>query len=355
MQHEGHMARDEEFARWYQTHHDRIRALCARILRDQSAAEDMAQETLLRAWQRRDQMREEDLGAWLSVVARNLCLSAIRKDGRLIVTDELPERPDHSADPAIEVGRRESRRNVRRALGALGDRNRRVIDLREVREANYEEIGSELGVSAEGARAIAFRARRVLREHLAAVGEGFSGVLVGIRIRVRTLRARARGAAGSVEGAAGPSLQAGLNFALAFGVVVAGVAGSVTAFDKATSSQSPLAVTASPGAGSPGERMAVGSKGVNVPEKGSSRGDGAAVPGIPKPTLKGSPLHPSDGSSDLYLRYGKAWVYLPSNRGSSPDGLGPAYWALDTGLETSCEFLPSICDQLEYGFGGDGS
>jgi RNA polymerase sigma-70 factor, ECF subfamily len=355
MQHEGHMARDEEFARWYHAHHDRIRALCARILRDPIAAEDMAQETLLRAWVRRDQMREEDLGAWLSVVARNLCLSSIRKDGRLVITDELPEKADHGADPAIEVGRRESRRNVRSALGKLGDRNRRVIDLREVREANYEEIGSELGVSAEGARAIAFRARRVLREHLAAVGEGFSGVLVGIRIRVRTLRARAREAAGSVEGAAGPSLQAGLNFALAFGVVVAGVAGSAAVFDSAALRQGPLAVTVSPGAGTPGRRIAARPEGINVAEQGSNRGDGGAIPGIPKPALKGSPYHPSDGSSDLYLRYGKAWVYLPSDRGSSSDGLEPAYWALNTGLETACEFQPSICGRLEYGFGGNGS
>lgn len=218
MQHEGRLARDEEFARWYHAHHDRIRALCARILRDPIAAEDMAQETLLRAWQRRDQMREEDLGAWLSVVARNLCLSAIRKDGRLIITDELPERADHNADPAVEVGRRESRRNVRRALGKLGDRNRRVIDLREVREANYEEIGSELGVSAEGARAIAFRARRVLREHLSAVGEGFSGVLLGIRIRVRTTAMRGRSWMAS-EPAMTPLLQAGLAIAITTGVI----------------------------------------------------------------------------------------------------------------------------------------
>ena len=217
------MARDDEFARWYHAHHDRIRTLCARILRDPIAAEDMAQETLLRAWVRRDQMREEDLGAWLSVVARNLCLSAIRKDGRLVVTDELPERVDHSADPAVEVGRRESRRNVRRALGKLGDRNRRVIDLREVREANYEEIGSELGVSAEGARAIAFRARRVLREHLAAVGEGFSGVLVGIRIRVRTAAVRSRSWMTS-EPAMTPLLQASLAIVITTGVMFASAA-----------------------------------------------------------------------------------------------------------------------------------
>jgi RNA polymerase sigma-70 factor, ECF subfamily len=228
MDHERRMARDEEFARWYRTHHDRIRALCARILRDPIAGEDMAQEALLRAWQRRDQLREEDLGAWLSVVARNLCLSALRKDGRVVVTDELPERADVGADPAIEVGRRESRRQVRRALSRLGPRSQRVIDLREVREADYEEIGSELGVSAEGARAIAFRARKVMREHLVAVGEGFGSWIVMVRIRIRGAVERMTPSARQlIEGGLSPALQVGLGFALATATTFGGTNGDV--------------------------------------------------------------------------------------------------------------------------------
>jgi len=225
MEHEDRLAHDADFAGWYRAHHDRIRALCARILRDPIAAEDVAQETLLRAWERREQMREEDLGAWLSVVARNLCLSMLRKDGRLIVTDELPEHADLWADPAIEVGRRESRRHVRKALGLLGERSRRVIDLREVREAAYEEIGSELGVSAEGARAIAFRARRLLREHLKAVGEGLGGWLVGVKIRISDTSNRVRVGKRSSDVGAAPFLQAGLNLALAAGIAFSTLAG----------------------------------------------------------------------------------------------------------------------------------
>ena len=223
MDHERQIARDEEFARWYRTHHDGIRALCARILRDPIAAEDMAQEALLRAWQRRDQIREDDLGAWLSVVARNLCLSSLRKDGRLIVTDEPPDRPDFGADPSIEIGRRESRHHVRRALARLGPRSRRVIDLRESREADYKEIGSELGVSAEGARAIAFRARKVMREHLAAVGEGFGSWIVMVRIRVRGAVDRMTPSARQLlEGGLSPALQVGLGLALATATTLGG-------------------------------------------------------------------------------------------------------------------------------------
>src|SRR5437867_2987308 len=99
MDHEDRMRRDADFARWYTLHHDRIRGLCARILRDDAAAEDIAQETLLRAWTRREELRDEDIGAWLSVVARHACVSYLRKHGRTTPVDVLPEAPDSDADP----------------------------------------------------------------------------------------------------------------------------------------------------------------------------------------------------------------------------------------------------------------
>ena len=208
------MTRDDAFDRWYGLHFDRIRALCARILRDPVGAEDIAQEALLRAWVRRDQMRDEDVGAWLSVVARNLCISAMRKDRRSTPTESLPEVLDLDADPAAEVVSRESRRKVRSALARMGERHRNVLYLREVGGENYEELGSRFGLSAAGARTVVFRARRVLREHLAAVGEGFSGILLGIRIRIRSFVHRIHGPATAVEAGSGQFL----NYAL--GVVL---------------------------------------------------------------------------------------------------------------------------------------
>ena len=226
MNHDEKMAHDEVFARWYREHHSRIRAQCTRMLRDPAMAEDMAQEALLRAWTRHDSMREEDLGAWLSVVARNLCISALRRDKRLVSTDAVPEALDNDADPAVAVGRLETRRNIRRAMGKLGERHRRVLYLRDVSEAEYEDIGQEFGLTSEGARSIAFRARRVLREHLAAVGEGFGAWIFGIRVRFFQKTERLRGAMGSVDGSGGAALQAGMNLALAAGLALATI-GSV--------------------------------------------------------------------------------------------------------------------------------
>jgi RNA polymerase sigma-70 factor (ECF subfamily) len=212
----------EAFARWFEVHHDRVLAQCVRTLRDRAAAEDIAQETLLRAWLGRERMREEDLGAWLSVVARNLCISHIRRQKKQIPTEVLPDTPDESADPARLAERAETRRAVRRAMRQVGERHRKLLFLREIEGVDYEEIREELGLSSAGTRAVLFRARRAMRDQLAAVGEGMAAFVAGLQIKVRLGSTRVRRSMSSVETITGPSLQAGLNVAIAIGISLSG-------------------------------------------------------------------------------------------------------------------------------------
>ncbi len=223
MEHENRMRRDAAFARWYTLHHDRIRSLCARILRDEAAGEDLAQETLLRAWTRRDSIRDEDVGAWLSVVARNACVSYLRKNQRAIPVGVVPELPDAAADPSLILEKKEARKAVRRALNEVGERNRRALYLREVEEVGADELGSELGLTAGGTRALLFRARAVMRERLAAAGQGLGAWLVGARVKIGGAYRRARASVAGPD--ASPLLQAGINLALATGLAVSSIAG----------------------------------------------------------------------------------------------------------------------------------
>src|SRR5579884_1261519 len=61
----------------------RLVRLCARLTGDSQVAEDLAQETLIEAWRHIVQLREpENMSAWLSGIARNICLRWARTRGR---------------------------------------------------------------------------------------------------------------------------------------------------------------------------------------------------------------------------------------------------------------------------------
>lgn len=207
---------DETFERWFREHHTRLLAQCRRIVGDAATAEDIAQETLLRAWLGRERMREEDLGAWLTVVARNLCISHLRRQKKQIPTEVLPETPDEHADPAHVVARLESRRAVRRAMRGMGERHRVLLFKREIEGADYDELSADLGLSAAGTRTVLFRARRVLKDRLAAAGEGLAGIVLGVRLRTRSLMNQMSSA---MEGAASPILQVGIALTVSAGLL----------------------------------------------------------------------------------------------------------------------------------------
>lgn len=186
----------EPLEAWMRQHERPLRRMCARLLRDEVLAEDIVQETLLRAWTRREQFATDaDMGPWLRCVARNLCIEHLRTRGRMIPSsDALPEHADADADPTAPIERAEEHRTVREALSTLSERHRALLVARDVEGVGYSELARREGVNEDAARAVLFRARRILREKYLAASRA-------IGVAVLWLRVRARG--GSGAGAAG--------------------------------------------------------------------------------------------------------------------------------------------------------
>lgn len=145
----------------------RLLALAGRMLGDQAEAEDVAQETFVRAWK---QARDWRPGAakfdtWLHRVALNLCYDRLRRR-REIATEEPPEQrydgpaPDRGLH-AAEVGDR-----VAAAMRALPDRQREAIALCHYQELSNIEAAALMGVSVEALESLLSRGRRALRAAL---------------------------------------------------------------------------------------------------------------------------------------------------------------------------------------------
>jgi RNA polymerase sigma-70 factor (ECF subfamily) len=167
------------FETLYDRYHGRLRALSVRFLADAAEADDVVQETFLRLLRIADRVDEGfKVMAWLHRVAENLCLTLLRRRGRvqLVSGDEewiLATRDQHRArqpDQAYEMG--QARDRLRRVAAGLPAQQRAAFLLREVEGLAYGDIADRLGISHGAVESLLFRARRRFKkEYLRLEGE----------------------------------------------------------------------------------------------------------------------------------------------------------------------------------------
>jgi RNA polymerase sigma-70 factor (ECF subfamily) len=140
--------------------------VCYRILHARAEAEDMAQESFIRAHERLSTFDEErPFGPWIRRVAANVCLNHLESQH---VTTELNEErdADQSQQPETQAEARERSEQIRYALASLPPHYRIVIELRHYQEMSYDEIAAELNIPVSDVKSHLFRARKLLAEKL---------------------------------------------------------------------------------------------------------------------------------------------------------------------------------------------
>ena len=172
-------ARDEAALRAImQANNRRLYRLARGILRNDSEAEDVVQETYVRAFTHLDRFRgESGLSTWLSRIAINEALTRMRSRKPHVELDTLPEAvleaqiirfPLSSAasDPEKSMAQREIQRVVEHAVDELPDVFRMVFIARVMEGMNIEETADLLGVKPETVKTRLHRARTMLRENV---------------------------------------------------------------------------------------------------------------------------------------------------------------------------------------------
>ncbi|HZZ87262.1 MAG TPA: RNA polymerase sigma factor [Caulobacteraceae bacterium] len=146
----------------------RVLALAERMLGDAAEAEDVAQETFLRAW--RNAARWSPGGArfdtWLHRVTLNLCYDRLRRR-REHPMAEPPDLPDPGPAPDRGLHAADTSARVRAALQALSPRQREAIVLCHFQELGNIEAAALMGVSVEALESLLSRGRRALKVALA--------------------------------------------------------------------------------------------------------------------------------------------------------------------------------------------
>ncbi|MGQ0642724.1 MAG: sigma-70 family RNA polymerase sigma factor [Gemmatimonadaceae bacterium] len=154
---------ETELERLFKTYHDPLVRYLTRRLGDRDWAEEVAQETFLRAL-RQDHLTNER--AWLFAVATNLVRDDARREDRRrqrlrLLAEETRDAEVESAESALE--RAQEAALARKAIDALQERDRLALLMRE-EGLNYEEIAEALGLSIGSIGTTLARARRRLVE-----------------------------------------------------------------------------------------------------------------------------------------------------------------------------------------------
>ena len=146
-------------------HSDAVFRLAFSVVRDRSLAEDVTQETMLKAWLALPTFRgESSLRGWIMRIAHNTAISTLRSR-RLILNDpnEMPEAPvilEKSTERRVEGAAAVD--DFVEALDLLDDLSRSIVVLRELEGMSYDEISQVLDVPLPTIKTRLLRARRFL-------------------------------------------------------------------------------------------------------------------------------------------------------------------------------------------------
>jgi len=142
--------------------------LALRITLNRVEAEDVVQETMIKVWNRRDRWEELDsIAAFCLTICRNIAIDKMRKmeNQNQSLADEH-DAPDqsYSSNPEEQAMQQDRIQLVRRLIDNLPEKQRSVMQLRDIEGKSYKEIAQVLDISEEQVKINIFRARQTIRQ-----------------------------------------------------------------------------------------------------------------------------------------------------------------------------------------------
>lgn len=144
---------------------DKLYRLALRITLDSAEAEDIVQDTMIRVWNKRDEWAQfNSIEAFCLTVARNLAIDRSQKSEaqNIELTTETQEMSDGST-PERQLERNEQMDLVRKLINELPEKQRTIIQLRDIEEKSYKEIADVMQLTEDQVKVTLFRARQRIK------------------------------------------------------------------------------------------------------------------------------------------------------------------------------------------------
>lgn len=145
---------------------DKLFRLALRITFDRAEAEDVVQETLIRVWNKREEWtRFGSMEAYCFTVARNLAIDrSERKDAQTVELTPDMEQPSDASSPYEKLVTKERMTLIHRLMNGLPEKQRLIMQLRDIEGKSYKEIASVLNLTEEQVKVNLFRARQKIKQ-----------------------------------------------------------------------------------------------------------------------------------------------------------------------------------------------
>jgi RNA polymerase sigma-70 factor (ECF subfamily) len=163
---------DEAFSVLARRYESKVHRLCVALLRDHAAAQDAAQESLVRVWRALPRYDgRAALSTWIYAITRNRCLTALSEPGATVSMSEEAVWAEAEA-VAQEPAAMDAEGVVRQLVAGLPEVPRRVLTLYYFEDMALAEVARMLGQPQGTVKTHLFRARGALLRELQARGLG---------------------------------------------------------------------------------------------------------------------------------------------------------------------------------------
>jgi RNA polymerase sigma-70 factor (ECF subfamily) len=155
-----------EFKQRFMPFHRRLYRVGYHLTGNAQDAEDLLQDTYLKLWQKRDDLKEEVVTeAYLVTLMQNL----FRDQRRLKRIDTSEDIDDHAEPPderslAETLEAKDEARQMGTLMDGLPERDRNIIQMHLVEDKSYEEMEQDTGLSQGNLRIIMMRTKQKLKE-----------------------------------------------------------------------------------------------------------------------------------------------------------------------------------------------
>ncbi len=149
---------------------DKLYRFALRLVKSEPEAQDIVQEVLIKVWDKRDQMDQvENLEAWCMRVTRNLSLDKLKSkysNKTSGLEQDLEVSQGEKVTPYRSTEMNDTMRNISKLISSLPEKQKQVIQLRDVEGFSYKEISDIMEIDMSQVKVNLFRARKTVRENL---------------------------------------------------------------------------------------------------------------------------------------------------------------------------------------------